>query len=128
LHTLGDGFGSSVHVTLDGEPHDLTPSATIALLRVAQEALVNAAKHAPGQPVDMRLAYGPSEVTLEIGNMIEESVTVSHSELRTIDGGYGLTGMKERLLLIGGTLDAGQHDGRWTATAVAPYPSAGTED
>ena len=42
---------TAVDFTIDGEPTDLTPEATVALIRTAQEALVNAAKHAPHQPV-----------------------------------------------------------------------------
>ncbi|WP_202234264.1 sensor histidine kinase [Actinacidiphila reveromycinica] len=38
----------------------------------------------------------------------------------TVDGGYGLTGMRERLLLLGGTLTAGPADGRWSVTACVP--------
>jgi hypothetical protein len=38
----------------------------------------------------------------------------------TVDGGYGLTGMRERLLLVGGALDAGVRDGRWVVTAEVP--------
>jgi signal transduction histidine kinase len=38
----------------------------------------------------------------------------------TVNGGYGLTGMRERLLLIGGSLTAVPGDGRWTVTAQVP--------
>ena len=38
----------------------------------------------------------------------------------TVNGGFGLTGMRERLLLINGSLVAGSGDGRWTVTARVP--------
>jgi len=38
----------------------------------------------------------------------------------TVNGGYGLTGMRERLLLIGGSLTAAPGYGRWTVTAQVP--------
>ncbi|HEY7173894.1 MAG TPA: histidine kinase, partial [Micromonosporaceae bacterium] len=59
---------TTVDVTVDGTTRDLPPIATIALLRVAQEALVNAAKHAPRQRVEVRLAYEPDRVRLTVAN------------------------------------------------------------
>jgi signal transduction histidine kinase len=38
----------------------------------------------------------------------------------TVNGGYGLTGMHERLRLLNGTLAAGRHDNQWVVTAELP--------
>jgi signal transduction histidine kinase len=46
--------------------------------------------------------------------------------LRTADAGYGLTGMRERLLLLSGTLEAGQRDGQWVVVADLPLTPAPT--
>ena len=46
----------------------MPPEATVALIRTAQEALVNTAKHAPAQPVDIGLHYGQDAVQLIISN------------------------------------------------------------
>ena len=94
---------STVEVTVNGKSRDLPPTATMAMLRVAQEALVNAAKHAPRQRVDVHLAYEPDRVRLTVSNPVGDGRVVDPA-LETADIGYGLTGMKERLLLIGGTL------------------------
>ena len=51
-----------------GVPGPLPPDATVALLRVAQESLVNAAKHASGQPVAVHLDYGDADVRLTVRN------------------------------------------------------------
>ena len=40
--------------------------------------------------------------------------------LETVDGGYGLAGMRERLLLINGFLSAGPDHGNWVVTAQVP--------
>jgi signal transduction histidine kinase len=117
-----------------GVPAPLAPDATVALLRVAQESLVNAAKHAAGQPVAVRLDYGDTDVRLTIRNALAghsggssarpaaaagtESATAY--DLSTVNGGYGLTGMRERLRLQGGTLQAGRRDGQWIVTAEVP--------
>ena len=55
-------YGAEVAFTIGGQPRPLPPDATVALLRTAQEALVNAAKHAPGQRISVRLEYGPGDV------------------------------------------------------------------
>ena len=55
-------YGTDAAFTVGGRPRPLPPEATVALLRTAQEALVNAAKHAPGQRVSVRLDYGGRRV------------------------------------------------------------------
>jgi signal transduction histidine kinase len=102
---------------IEGMPRDVPAAATVALVRVAQEAVVNAAKHAAGQPVSVRLAYEPDLVRLTVSNPLG---ALGPRQLQTADGGYGLTGMKERLLLIGGTLTAGPRDDSWVVTASLP--------
>jgi signal transduction histidine kinase len=63
-----DRFGIAVTMHTDGTPRPVPPDATLALLRVAQEALVNAAKHAPGQQVTLGLEFGPSDIGLTVRN------------------------------------------------------------
>ena len=126
----------------------MPPDATVALLRVAQEALVNAAKHAAGQPVTVSLAFGPADIRLTVRNDTVSNDTVGSDTvgsdtvgsdtvgsdtgsnsgagmqagtgISTADTGYGLTSMRERLRLLSGTLDAGLADGQWTVTAWLP--------
>jgi len=107
--------------TTAGTPGALPPDATVALLRTAQEALVNAAKHAPGQAVEMHLDYA-DHVRLTVGNdLIHGAPTPADSRApRTVDGGYGLTGMRERLRLLRGYLEAGPREKRWIVTADLP--------
>ena len=52
--------GAPVTFEVSGEPRPLTPDAGLAMTRTAQEALVNTAKHAPHQPVGIRLDYAPA--------------------------------------------------------------------
>jgi signal transduction histidine kinase len=115
--THGRRHNAVVSLKIEGEPRPLPPDAALALLRTAQEALVNAAKHAPHQPVDAYVEYTGHHVRMEITNPLTGQGSTNQAELRTLDGGYGLTGMRERLLLLGGTLTAGPEDGRWVVTA-----------
>ena len=101
-----------------GAPRPLPPDATLALLRTAQEALVNAAKHASGQQIAVRLDYGETDVRLTVVNHLNGT----HAGIQgpTSSGGYGLTGMRERLRLLNGTLLAGPQGDEWDVTAELP--------
>jgi signal transduction histidine kinase len=109
---------ASVDFAVDGEPATLPPEATIALIRTAQEALVNTAKHAPHQPIRVRLSYDADQVRLRIENALPEAAV--GTTFSSVNGGYGLTGMRERLLLINGTLTTGSDDRNWTVAARVP--------
>ena len=116
--THGERYHVGVAFGVEGVPRPLPADATVALLRTAQEALVNAAKHAGGQDVAMRLKYSATDVRLTVMNVLRDSAGQSS------DGGYGLTGMRERLRLLNGTLDAGPRDGRWMVNASLPLAAA----
>jgi signal transduction histidine kinase len=114
-----------VPVTLEtsGRARTLPPDAALALLRTAQEAMVNAAKHAPGQRVAVRLDYGAHDVRLSVVNDLDGAGPPVRSPGTA--GGYGLTGMQERLRLLNGTLRAGPEDHDWTVTAELPFAEDG---
>ncbi|MCU1687428.1 MAG: hypothetical protein JWQ81_8167 [Amycolatopsis sp.] len=109
-----------VTVRVDGEQRPLSVDCDLAFVRTAQEALVNAAKHAPQQPIDIHLGYGDVSTTLTVTNSLGDSATRTSPDLESVNGGYGLTGMRERLMLLRGTLTAGAHDGSWTVGARVP--------
>jgi signal transduction histidine kinase len=124
--TYAQRYRVAVGFVTSGVPAPLPPDATIALLRVAQEALVNATKHAPGQPVAMRLDFGETDVCLTVRNeLVPGSARNGEAAVSTVNGGYGLTGMRERLRLLNGTLEAGQRDGQWIVTAEVPRSEPG---
>src|ERR1700761_7703720 len=60
--------GARVSLEVSGEPRPLPPDAGLALTRTVQEALVNTAKHAPHQPVDIRLDYADAHTSLAVTN------------------------------------------------------------
>ena len=77
LALVSDTHAQRYHVAVSfatgGDPAPLPPDATLALLRVAQESLVNAAKHAAGQGVAVRLDYGDADVRLTVRNDLDPS-------------------------------------------------------
>ncbi len=115
-----------VAVSLDtaGAPRPVPADATVALLRVAQEALVNAAKHGAGKPVTVRLDYEAAGVRLTIRNDLDAATPDAPGAVRvsTVNAGYGLTGMRERLRMLNGTLEAGREGSCWVVTAQVPLP------
>jgi signal transduction histidine kinase len=140
LAALADTHRQRYHVPVtlktSGEARALPPDAALALLRTAQEAMTNAAKHAPGQRVAIRLDYGDNEVRLSVVNGLDSTRAPVRDEAGRSGrgpgstGGYGLTGMRERLRLLNGTLLAGpvladpllapRGENEWTVTADLP--------
>jgi signal transduction histidine kinase len=113
--------GTPVRFEITGEPRPLPPDAGLAITRAAQEALVNTAKHAPYQPVDIELDYTGPRTRLVVTSHLAENADSNHSPaLATVNGGYGLAGMRERLLLLDGALSAGRQGSDWIVEATVP--------
>jgi signal transduction histidine kinase len=90
-------------LTVTGVQSDLGPDSRLTLYRVAQEALTNIRKHARADRVDLRLDYEKGGVRLSVEDRNAEGDLPAPG-----DGtGYGLTGMRERAELLGGTLTTG---------------------
>ncbi|KAA9150804.1 sensor histidine kinase [Amycolatopsis acidicola] len=86
--------------TVSGEPKELAADTRLTVYRVAQEALTNVRKHAEARQVELRLGYRPDQVVLTV----EDFGTPARRE--DTGQGYGVTGMRERAELAGGTLAA----------------------
>ncbi|MFF3654366.1 sensor histidine kinase [Streptomyces olivochromogenes] len=102
-------------ITIAGERQPLPAEASQAVRRVAQEALTNVRKHAPGAKVHMRLEYGEHEVTLGVRDSGGPP-----GELSGAGAGYGLLGMRERAELLGGSLEAGPDEEGFVVTLRVP--------
>jgi signal transduction histidine kinase len=114
--------GARVTFEVTGVPRPLAPDAGLAITRTAQEALVNTAKHAPHQPVGIRLGYAETSTSLEVVNpLAEDGAGRQEAELATVNGRYGLAGMRERLLLLDGMLSAGRSGSDWVVVARVPH-------
>jgi signal transduction histidine kinase len=98
----------------EGGSLGLPTAAEASLLRTAREALTNAAKHAPGAPVMVTLDHRGRSVRLTVENPVSPSAGAGPG------GGHGLTGARERIALVGGTLEAGVVDGAWRVVAEVP--------
>jgi signal transduction histidine kinase len=91
-----------------GDPAELRPAVKLALYRVTQESLTNVRKHAHPERVEVRLDYLRDALCLEVEDMAgANDAPPPAAAVGNSGGGYGLTGMRERAELLGGTLTAG---------------------
>ena len=87
--------------------------------RIVQEALTNAARHAPGTPVEIVISGGPEEgLSLRISNPMSLVATTSPG------AGLGLVGLEERVELAGGRMTAGEVDGQFVVDAWLAWAPA----
>ena len=121
LAALAGSGSPDGHVTtkLTGAPRELAPDTSLAVYRTAQEALANARKHAPGSQVAVSLTYEAAMVLLRVANDSASGRADAHALVAT-GGGYGLSGIKERAELLGGTLRAGPSQEGWVVELRVP--------
>jgi signal transduction histidine kinase len=108
----------AVNLTVTGEPRPLPEQASLVAYRTAQEGLTNARKHAPGQPVALGLGFGDGQITVSVVNPLPPAG--DEAPLAATGAGAGLTGLRERAVLTGGTLEAGPADGTWRVDLTIP--------
>lgn len=119
--------GTDVRLTTAGQPRPLVAACDHAAYRIAQEALTNAYKHAPGAPITVELRYEDDSLVVEIAN----GPAAGPGAGDVVSGGQGLTGLRERARLVGGMVYAGAaEDGGFRVAGVLPYGTepAGAEE
>jgi signal transduction histidine kinase len=107
-------------VTVDGAPYALPHDVEWNALRIVQEAITNAVRHAAATRIDVRLAYEAQGLSLEVrddGRGFE-----AESALRVGGPHFGLLGMRERAMALGGTLALTSESGKGT-TIRAQLPA-----
>ncbi|HEY3184976.1 MAG TPA: histidine kinase [Gaiellaceae bacterium] len=97
--------GLPVELAVDGEQRELPPGIELAAYRIVQEALTNARKHGSPTRATVALHYGPGALEIEVANDIRGRTTRNGT-------GHGLVGMRERVALYRGELEAGPREGR----------------
>lgn len=105
-------------MTVDGDSAGLPTSVERAVVRVAQEAITNATRYAPGAAIRVmvgRATGGDVAVTIDNGPRIAQGTSSVHGS------GRGLIGLAERLRLLGGSFGAGPRtDGGWRVEGYIP--------
>jgi len=111
--------GLDVRLRTDGAPRPLASGVELAAFRIIQEALTNTIKHAGPARAAVRIAYGADALTVVVaddgrGGGFEQG-----------HGGHGLAGMRERVTVYDGDLDAGPHPGGgFRVRARLPFEAA----
>src|SRR6266542_4385399 len=109
--------GLEARLEIQGEPRPLPPGMDLSAYRIVQEALTNAVRHAGPGTARVLIRYGDDDLRLEVRD--------DGLGGRPGNGaGHGLIGMRERVNLFGGELDAGPRpDGGFAVAARLPLPS-----
>jgi signal transduction histidine kinase len=117
--------GLVIHTRVAGPARPLPPGVDLSAYRIGQEAISNVLRHAPGASVWLDVEYTPDAVRLRVRNGRPAGSIRPEGE-RT--SGQGLLGMRERALMLGGTLATGPtEEGGFLVEAVlpiAPPPTA----
>ncbi|MEU0939736.1 sensor histidine kinase [Embleya sp. NPDC005971] len=103
-----------------GERQALSPATGLTLYRIVQEALTNTRKHSGAARASVRVRHLADRVVLEV---LDDGVGGSAPPSGISGSGYGLMGMRERVALHGGTLEAGHRpEGGFRVVADVPLP------
>ena len=145
LVDVHERLGGRVEFEQLGAPRDVPDAVSTALRRALQESLSNARKHAPGEPVTVRIQWRDDRVELDVSNPLppvahvssgtgaaanatpplNTSTSTTSLTLAASGAGHGLTGMRERFAeLPGGEVDAGPHGDEFAVHASASLESA----
>jgi signal transduction histidine kinase len=121
VQNLRDG-GIAATFTAQGKSQSLPIQTKTALYRAAQEGLTNVRKHANASAVEVTLAYEPEQATLTVA----DNGTGRRGGEST---GFGLLGLRERVVLLGGSLEAGNDpEGGFRLYVVVPLRTAEQKD
>jgi signal transduction histidine kinase len=118
--------GVEIDVTVEGEPRSLPRLVDWSAFRIVQEALTNVVKHAEATRAGVSIRYAPKELRIEV---TDGGRPVSRNGRGTdADGngqGRGLVGMRERVTVLGGHLEAGvEPHGGFVVRACIPTERA----
>lgn len=106
--------GLSVELAIEGQPRALPAALELSAFRIVQEGLTNALKHAGTAHVRAVLRYGQDELHVDV---TDDGAGVGNGA----GGRRGLAGIRERVEVFGGSLEAGpQSGGGWTLHATFP--------
>ncbi|HEX3508992.1 MAG TPA: histidine kinase [Candidatus Dormibacteraeota bacterium] len=106
--------GLEVELTIEGTARPLPAALELSAFRIVQEGLTNSLKHAGQVPTHVRVSYRPDELAVEVTNE-------GGGAVNGFGSGRGLAGIRERVTVFGGQLQAGPRvNGGWTLRAAFP--------
>jgi signal transduction histidine kinase len=122
LHALVDRLtaaGLPIDLRVGALPQDLSPGLDLVVFRVIQEALTNVIKHAGKPPTTVTVSYADDRIEVQVANA-GRAIPAAAPALPA-GARRGLIGLRERIALYGGELDAGpRRGGGWIVRARVP--------
>jgi signal transduction histidine kinase len=107
--------------TVDPAVAELPESLRMTVFRIVQEGLTNIRKHAPGAPARVGVQVCGGELVVEVGNEAPAAPGEAGAS------GFGLSGMRERVAMFAGRLEAGPDEhGGYRLRVVLPVPASTT--
>jgi len=103
--------GLTVELEVEGPVVGLPAGLELAAYRLIQEALTNVRKHAPTSRAEVRLGYEPDRLRIQVSDDGGPAGTVGDTALKASGLGHGLIGMRERVQLYDGRMQAGPMTG-----------------
>jgi signal transduction histidine kinase len=116
--TFRSDTNTDVTLTIEGGPRPLPAEASLALYRGAQEALTNIARYAPGATTKVVLRYRNGHTSLTVEDRLAQPAEAGG--LTDLGGGNGLSGLRERLERLGGSMQAGPTETGWRVELQVP--------
>ncbi|MEW2252444.1 sensor histidine kinase [Streptomyces sp. NPDC006975] len=114
--------------TVRGPRRPLPPTVGLTVFRIVQEGLTNARKYAGPASASVVLTYRPDGITVEVRDD-GRGVPSQDARHEPVRGGYGLIGMRERVALHGGILEAGPRpEGGFAVVAELPLAADETAE
>lgn len=119
--------GVIVDVDQQGRDEQMTPTVARTVLRIVQEGLTNAAKHSPGALVTVRLRHSLNGSRVHV--LSAPTAGAADRDLQESGSGTGLTGLRHRVEIVGGSFAAGRtDDGGFEIVARVPARVSGLDD
>jgi len=121
LSRVAVGNPTAIGFSLRGEPYPLPNDKALGLLRICQEAVVNALRHAQASKIRVQLTYQPSGVDL----CVHDNGRGFDPKAHAAGKGFGLISMRERAERIGARIEISGEPGQGTRLTVAARTSTG---
>jgi signal transduction histidine kinase len=113
--------GVAVTLRIDGQTSRVSAAVGLALYRITQESLANIAKHAPDSRSSVLLKISPESAKLVVDTRLPAEVAAADPS-----EGRGLRGMRQRVELLGGAIEAGPSPDGWSVNAEIPLEDGNT--
>ncbi|MBH0775485.1 sensor histidine kinase [Nocardia bovistercoris] len=108
--------GTRIDLRFHGDTSKTPAGVELSGYRIVQEALSNAIRHAPGAPVRIEITATGEAIRVHVDNPL------APRPVAAAGSGHGLLGIRERVAMLGGTIDVGPSNGKYLVAAILPIP------